>query len=253
MIKRILLLAALLVVGLGATTSSAGATPQDQVTICHRTDSAKHPYAKITVDEDAVDGEEENNGNQADHYGEHQGQLVTSTAEAQDLKDADEKWGDIIPPVGEHKGLNFTEAGQKILDNDCRLVGEAPDDIVVVTIKESLDCDTKKVSVTTTTTTTTYEKEIIVEENNDSRVKVDDTEWVAQEPVIVVEDSIRDATNEELATCPDDGEVLGTTVVKNLPYTGGDATLASVITFSTIAAAIAGTSVVARRTLGSKI
>lgn len=252
MVKKLLLLGALLVLGVsGVSTSSVSANQsqkgQDQhvsVTICHRTDSATHPYVKITVDDDAVDGNAGNGkGNQPDHYGEHQGPLVTTTAEAQTLKDNHQKWGDIIPPVvGYHSGLNWTTEGQTILNNDCRLVGETNDDYdtTEVTVDESLDCDTKKVTITTTTTTITH--------------TYTDGQWVAGTPVVTPVETTRDATTAELATCPDDGgEVLGTNDVKKLPYTGGDATLATVITLSTAAGVITLASLVARRLLSRQI
>lgn len=80
------------------------------VTICHRTNSNSNPYVKITVDDDAVDGK-----GGADHYGEHQGPVWNATLKAQHIK-----WGDIIPPVSpHHEGLNWTEEGRAIYDNDC--------------------------------------------------------------------------------------------------------------------------------------
>ena len=244
MVKRILLLAALLVVGLaGGVSSNVNATPNDpKVTICHRTNSVTNPYNELSVAQSAVDGV----GN-GDHYLKHQGPIATSTGVAQVLKDSKQKWGDIIPPVGAHSGLNWTTEGQSILANHCEVPNVAPDDIVVVTKKESLDCDTKKVTVTTTTTTTTY---LFNEGNGDE----DEGGWVAQEPVVSVEESTRDATTKELATCPDGGgEVLGTNTVKNLPYTGGDATAATVLSLSAIAGAVTIASVVGRTVLTRKI
>jgi len=95
-----------------APSASASA---DGVTICHRTNSATNPYEKLTVNSSAVDGI---GGN--DHYGQHTGKLVTSKAEAKELKDNQDKWGDIIPPLeGVHTGLNWTTEGQEVLDNDC--------------------------------------------------------------------------------------------------------------------------------------
>ncbi|MDQ3064681.1 MAG: hypothetical protein M3Q36_00205, partial [bacterium] len=93
-----------------------------KVTICHRTNSVLNPYVKITVSQNAVDGVA-GNSNRADHYGEHKGPVVTSEEEAQTLKDAKEKWGDIIPPVeGFHDGLNWTTEGRALYDNDCAYV-----------------------------------------------------------------------------------------------------------------------------------
>ena len=86
---------------------------EDQVTICHRTNSVTNPYEQITVDESAVDGEGEN-----DHTS-HTGPVATSESVAQALKDDKENWGDIIPNV-----LNWTTEGQAVYNNDCEYIQE---------------------------------------------------------------------------------------------------------------------------------
>jgi hypothetical protein len=114
-------LAALSVGSMGVFGASAQPGNEDQVTICHRTDSATNPYSTITVDVSAVDGVA---GNQpgADHFGEHTGPLASSEAVAQQLKDDGIEWGDIIPPIpGVHGGLNWPE-GQAMLENNCNFV-----------------------------------------------------------------------------------------------------------------------------------
>lgn len=127
MIKQIVSLgvaAVLVVSAVVFNTASTSNAVNDKVTICHRTDAVKNPYVQISVDADAVDGDASNqNGNQPDHYGEHQGPLVTNEAEAQAVKDFNVKfWGDIIPPVGSHSGLNWTSEGQAIYRNGCNYV-----------------------------------------------------------------------------------------------------------------------------------
>ncbi len=91
---------------------SATQVESDKVTICHRTNSVKNPYVKITVDKSAVDGEGNND------HSHHTGPVVTSEQDAQTLKDAKIKWGDIIPPFDNNPGLNWP-AGQEVFDNGC--------------------------------------------------------------------------------------------------------------------------------------
>ena len=88
-----------------------------KVTICHRTNSVKNPYVKITVDASAVDGQSNND------HSHHIGPVATSEAVAQALKDSKTKWGDIIPPVpGVTTGLNW-DSGQEVLKNGCLGLG----------------------------------------------------------------------------------------------------------------------------------
>lgn len=105
------LIASALIVGLVAIPSVAFATKGQDVTLCHRTDSVTNPYVEITINSKGLEG----------HSG-HTGPLVTTTDQAQKLKDDKTKWGDIIPPVGDFDGLNWTKDGQAILDNGCKLV-----------------------------------------------------------------------------------------------------------------------------------
>jgi hypothetical protein len=102
-----------------ATARGGPGNGEDKVTICHRTNSVKNPYVKISVDESAVDGEGK------DDHSHHTGPVAWSEAVAQQLKDAKEKWGDIIPPVeGVTKGLNWTTVGMAVYNNDCQPVEE---------------------------------------------------------------------------------------------------------------------------------
>src|SRR5689334_3387893 len=83
----------------------ATAAPPNSVTICHRTNSVNNPYNKQSVNADSADGDTANDNGQGDHS-EHTGQVVTTEAQAQALKDAKQDWGDIIPPHDNYGGLN---------------------------------------------------------------------------------------------------------------------------------------------------
>ena len=103
----------------GRGGDAAGAQPDDKVTICHRTDSVKNPYLKITVAVSSVNGNSEDDKGQGDHALEHRGPVVSSQDEAQDLKDAKREWGDIIPPSEGVPGYNWTAEGREVYGNDC--------------------------------------------------------------------------------------------------------------------------------------
>jgi hypothetical protein len=113
-------IAAVLVTSVQTSAHEGGHQENEKVTICHRTNSVKNPYVKITVDEHAVDGVAGNSGSKPDHYGEHNGGVPSSEEEASEWKKDKIKWGDIIPPVeGFHDGKNWTSEGQAFYRNNC--------------------------------------------------------------------------------------------------------------------------------------
>jgi hypothetical protein len=103
--------AALAVAGAAALSGApASAAPAPRFTICHATASVSNPYVRITVSQDAVDGDAADHG-RGDHFAEHTGPVGPVAGGA---------WGDIIPPVpGVHDGLNWTDAGRAVFDNGC--------------------------------------------------------------------------------------------------------------------------------------
>jgi hypothetical protein len=123
----LLALAPLPWLGVGA----ASATPPDdegehKITICHRTNAVSNPYVVIDVDIASADGLANEQGNQADHYGEHVGLVFDPEAEYTPPMSGDE-WGDIIPPIeGAHDGLNWTDEGIAIWENGCAIPTPTP-------------------------------------------------------------------------------------------------------------------------------
>ncbi len=131
-----------------------------KVTICHRTAAENNPYVRITVDQDAVDGDLANDNGQGDHYLEHTGPVYP-------LRGEDGKWGDIIPAIENlHSGLNWDAAGQAIYNNDCQLpptvvqestahydispclVNTASTDVIHVTVTNTADLSHDSVTYT---------------------------------------------------------------------------------------------------------
>lgn len=124
MIKRLLQATALVAavvgmagVGQSSTVSATVVDEEKKVTICHRTASYNNPYVKITVDQDAADGDLGNDNGKGDHYSVHTGPVFYPTIPKH------MKWGDIIPPIeGVHEGRNWTPEGIAIYENDCKPV-----------------------------------------------------------------------------------------------------------------------------------
>jgi hypothetical protein len=89
-----------------------------KVRICHRTASHTNQYTNPEVDADSVDGDTGNDNGQGDHYLEHVGPIWFSGIQGE--------WGDIIPPAGNHSGLNWTTQGQAIWNNSCNMPSASP-------------------------------------------------------------------------------------------------------------------------------
>ena len=108
-------------IAFGHSQRAAEATPKndDNVTICHRTNSVTNPYVVETVDPDSVDGDTGNDNGQGDHTA-HTGPVFDATADYPAPHNGDQ-WGDIIPAHDNFAGLNFDAAGQAILENDCEV------------------------------------------------------------------------------------------------------------------------------------
>jgi len=115
--------------GCSIPTEGGQGGDEDQVTLCHATDSRTNPYVQITV---AAAGAY--NG----HYTQHTGPLFPSMGE-------DGKWGDIIPPFNYQDNsysLNWTSQGQAIFNNGCAPVGgsggeETPPPVVTPPVTET--------------------------------------------------------------------------------------------------------------------
>lgn len=110
-------------------SQDANATPDINITICHRGDNTKQPYGpkSSSVDRDSI---VKDSG-----HSEHTGKLASSEAVAEAIKHDGKKWGDIIPPFqyvdsSHHKqdfpGLNYNTIGQAMLANNCQYVLTTP-------------------------------------------------------------------------------------------------------------------------------
>jgi hypothetical protein len=106
--------AAMMVGALAFATTALATPPNDhKVTICHATNSDTNPYVMETVDIAST-------GYVKAGHVDHTGPIWYEGA-----KDAHVKWGDIIPsyiyqPTSfTFPGLNWTDEGEAIWDNDC--------------------------------------------------------------------------------------------------------------------------------------
>lgn len=139
--------------------AGAGAKPpvveHHPTTICHRTNSVTNPYVQITVDDDSVDADT-NNQNGDDHFGEHKGPIFDPANPPPPPHNGDQ-WGDVIPPTADdgfplgHAGLNWTAEGQALLANGC----EFPPTSTTTTTPVETTTTTTPVTTTTTTPVTT--------------------------------------------------------------------------------------------------
>jgi hypothetical protein len=86
-----------------------------KVTLCHATAAVKNPYRMITVNEAAADGVAGNSGQRPDHFS-HTGPIFDPATATNGGG-----WGDIIPPVNNNGGLNWTAEGQAIYRNECQV------------------------------------------------------------------------------------------------------------------------------------
>lgn len=111
--RRAILLAAGLTAAIVATLAAAPAAmsaPGDgKVTICHRTHATTNPYRMITVSLNAADGQGRNDHTSHDEAYDD-GSTVHRVYNPSVTYPPNQKWwGDIIPPVRNSQGLNWTE------------------------------------------------------------------------------------------------------------------------------------------------
>jgi hypothetical protein len=91
-----------------AASGAAGAAPAPKVTICQATSSTTNPYREVSVNQSAIDGV----GEQA--HGHNVGGIFDFAD-----PDANDTWGDVIPPFGTFPGFNWTTEGQAIHARGC--------------------------------------------------------------------------------------------------------------------------------------
>jgi len=120
----LLLITLMTPLGLGVAQASQGGD-DNKVTLCHRTNAENNPYVEITIDKAAVF--------KRGHDTHDEGPVWQPG-----FKEAGKRWGDIIPPfeyyaspqdqrdneLSRYAGLNYTDAGKAILDNDCEVAQE---------------------------------------------------------------------------------------------------------------------------------
>jgi hypothetical protein len=231
----VMLIAGLVAIALPQASYAQVVQDDHKTTICHRTNSAVNPYNSIEVDDNSVDGISGNSGKQADHFGEHQGPIASSFEVATQLKKDKVEWGDIIPPVGSHGGLNWTEEGQAIYYNDCNYKGEE----LVADITYGVVCSEEGAVVTLTNEGSaegevTVNEEVIAVPAGSTVERTFETGEEGLQIVIVIDE---ETVYDEVVVC-DDGDVLGETDPEVLPNTSGNIT-------AVITAAVASVALIA--------
>ena len=194
-----------------ARGSFAAPKEDNKITICHAKEDVKKPYVSVT---DSLDG---SNGNSDNDHTSHVGPLASSEEVAQQLKDDHIAWGDIIPPYGDFPGMNWTEEGQAIYNNDCSF--EVASDDGTDAQDDSAD-----------------EQDDSADAQDDSSDSQDDSADEQDDSVddgsdVQSDDSVAD---DDGSTPSDDGgEVLGNTITKKpLATTGSETTVLALIGFA---------------------
>ena len=131
-----------------ATNNTNAEASDHKVTVCHATDSATNPYVKITVDTHAVV--------KAGHGGHDATVIATTTAKAQELKDAHTKWGDVIPAIPDQNfaGVNWSEEGKALFNHGCAMPTETPATTTPTEDKDHTDKEKTPVKSTVTPAST---------------------------------------------------------------------------------------------------
>jgi hypothetical protein len=133
-----------------ASVRPATAGNEDNIGICHRTNSVTNPYVQETVAPSSVDGDTTNDNGHGDHT-THTGPVFDVNAVYPPPHNGDQ-WGDIIPPNGNFVGLNWNDAGIAIYDNGCKVTFPATDTPVPAATDTPAGCEEDCVTPTFTST-----------------------------------------------------------------------------------------------------
>jgi hypothetical protein len=223
------------------------AAPADKITICHATNSASQPYISVT---DSLDG---SNGSSQNDHTLHTGPIATSEEVAQQLKDDQIDWGDIIPPVGDFAGLNWTEEGQAIYNNDCSFA-VAGDDGTDETADDSSDSSDSQDDSADAQDDSSDSQDDSADAQDDSSDSQDDSADAQDDSSdsqddsadaqddssdgsdVQADDSLADDGQTDDGSTPtddgSDGDVLGRTITRPLATTGSETTVLALIGFA---------------------